>query len=194
MIKYTPRLDNAIKMAAWSHEQAKQHRKGSDAPYIIHPFGVMVIAGNVTNDEDILIACLMHDILEDVDCSIYSENEMRKDFGDRVVSIVKDVTKDESISVWRDRSKAYLNHLEHQASDEAVIVSAADKIHNLLSIISDYAAIGDELWQRFSTKNSRDQLWWYESILSVIQKRHAPKELSSILQAQVELLSVKLTH
>jgi len=41
MIKYTDRLDSAIRKAAWAHEQQDQHRKGTDIPYIIHPFGVM---------------------------------------------------------------------------------------------------------------------------------------------------------
>ena len=62
MINYTERLDKALRKAAWSHEQQGQHRKGSDIPYIIHPVGAMMIASNATDDEDILIACLMHDV------------------------------------------------------------------------------------------------------------------------------------
>ena len=192
MINYTNRLDNAIRKAAWAHEQQDQHRKGSDIPYIIHPFGVMLIASNATDDEDILIACLMHDVLEDVDSSIYSEDQMRDEFGDRVVAIVKDVTKDESVRDWHERSKAYLHHLEHEASDEAVIVSASDKIHNLLSILTDHATHGDAVWDRFTTKSSTDQLWWYESILGVITKRAVPVELRSHLKAQVEILKSKV--
>lgn len=55
--------------------------------------------------------------------------------------------------------------LEHKASDEAVIVSASDKIHNLLSILTDHTTHGDDLWEHFTAKSSADQLWWYESIL-----------------------------
>jgi len=192
MINYTVRLDNALRIAAWAHEQAGQHRKGSDIPYIIHPFGVMTIASNATSDEDILIACLMHDVLEDVDSDIYNEQQMRKDFGDRVVAIVKDVTKDESEKDWHKRSKAYLNHLEHKASNEAIIVSASDKIHNLLSILTDHTTHGDDLWERFTTKSSADQLWWYESILGVITRRNVALELSNKLSEQVNMLKTKL--
>jgi len=188
MINYTQRLDNAIKRTAWAHEQAKQHRKGTDTPYVIHSFGVMVIASNVTEDEDILIACLMHDILEDVDSSIYGEREMRDNFGDRVVSIVKDITKDAAEPDWHARAKAYLSHLENQASEEAVIVSSADKIHNLLSILDDYDTVGDELWELFTTKSSRDQLWWYESILNIIKVRKAPAKLIDQLTGMVKEL------
>ncbi|MBC7512241.1 HD domain-containing protein [Candidatus Saccharibacteria bacterium] len=188
MINYTQRLDSAIRIAAWAHEQAGQHRKGTDIPYIIHPFGVMTIASGVTGDEDTLIACLLHDILEDVDTGIYSEDQMRNDFGDNVVTIVKDVTKDDTLPDWHAISNAYLDHLQNNACDEAVIVSAADKIHNLQATIIDYHAVGEELWQRFTTKNSADQLWWYESILKVLQIRNGPAKLCDDLAARVTKL------
>jgi len=188
MINYTTRLDSAIRKAAWAHEQAAQHRKGTDIPYIIHPFGVMMIASNVTDDEDVLIACLMHDVLEDVDSAIYSESNMRAEFGDRVVAIVKDVTKDATERNWHASANSYLRHLEHNASDEAVIVSAADKAHNLISILADYDVVGESLWLRFSTKSSADQLWWYESILKVVVKRNGPQVLVDELSGYVDTL------
>jgi len=193
MINYTNRLDSAIKKAAWAHEQAGQHRKGTDIPYIIHPIGVMMIASNVTDDEDILIACLLHDVLEDVDSKIYDADKMREKFGDRVVSIVKDITKDQTKSDWYEIAKVYLDHLEFKACDEAVIVSAADKIHNLMSVLKDYDKIGDKLWDKFSTKSSADQLWWYQSILAVITKRNAPQNLVDKLSSQIETLKTKLS-
>lgn len=190
MINYTPRLDKAIRKAAWAHEQAKQHRKGSEIPYIIHPFGVLIIASNATDDEDVLIACLMHDVLEDVESSIYSQKDMQADFGDRVVSIVLDVTKNELENNWHTCSNEYLHHLEYGASDEAVIVSASDKIHNIASTLADYEVVGEQIWQRFSTKNSKDQLWWYVSILKVIRKRNAPMALCELLAKHVETLKI----
>ena len=193
MINYTERLDAAIRKAAWAHEQQGQHRKGGDIPYIIHPVGVMMIASNATDDEDILIACLMHDVLEDVDSNIYGEADMRAEFGDRVVSIVKDVTKDDSLQDWHQRSRAYLDHLEHNASDEAVIVSASDKIHNLLSVLADYEVYGNDIWQRFTTKNSTDQVWWYSAILGVITKRGVPDILREQHAAQIAQLKLKLS-
>ena len=188
MINYTERLDLALRKAAWAHEQANQHRKGTDIPYIIHPFGTMLIASSATDDEDVLIACLMHDVLEDVDSEIYSEDDMRKDFGNRVVKLVKDVTKSGEITDWHKRSQAYLNHLEHAASDGAVIVSASDKIHNLQSVLTDYKTVGADLWQIFTTKSKDDQIWWYKSILAVITKRGAPKPLIDTLTAQISHL------
>src|SRR4030095_54576 len=175
MINYTERLDKARRKTAWAHEQQGQHRKGGAIPYIIHPVGVMLIASNATDDEDTLIACLMHDVLEDVDGKIYGEAALRRDFGDRVVSIVKDVTKNKDLSDWHKSAQAYLDHLEQKACDEAVIVSVSDKTHNLLSTLADYETYGDAVWQKFRTKSAQDQLWWYESILAVAKKRSAPE-------------------
>lgn len=146
-----------------------QKRKGTELPYIIHPFGVMTIASEATDSEDILIACLFHDILEDAS-EEYSKGQMEQDFGKKVVDIVEGVTKDSSLASWRERADAYLYHLEHEASDESVIVSCADKIHNLMSILEDYKEVGDDIWQRFST-GKEGQQWWFQAVYEVISKR-----------------------
>lgn len=177
MINLTPRLDKAIRLAARAHEKQEQHRFGGDIPYIIHPFGVMLIASNVTDDEDILVACLMHDILEDVQPKIYSELKMRDDFGDKVVETVKLISHNPKIKEWKDKCNAYLYVLEKKATPEALIVSASDKIHNLQSTITDYRDVGDKLWQRFSTGSKADQLWWYKANYEVYVRRGVPKIL-----------------
>jgi (p)ppGpp synthase/HD superfamily hydrolase len=166
-MKFNTQIDKALKVAAVAHR--KQNRKGSDTPYIIHPFAVMYIASRTTDDEDVLIACLLHDILEDVPKE-YSKEQMPADFGERVVSIVEGVTKNSTLKSWKERSDAYLKHLEFQASDESVIVSCADKIHNLMSIIEDYKILGDDLWSRFNS-DKQDQLWWYKSVCAVVKRR-----------------------
>ena len=62
-ISLTPRLQQAITQAATSHDG--HYRKGSTKPYVTHVVSVMLIASEYTDDEDILIACLLHDIMED---------------------------------------------------------------------------------------------------------------------------------
>jgi (p)ppGpp synthase/HD superfamily hydrolase len=166
-MKFNEQIDKALRVATTAHRN--QVRKGGDIPYIMHPFAVMYIASEATDDEDILIASLFHDIIEDVP-EEYSKEQMRKDFGEKVVSIVEGVTKDDSLANWKARSDAYLKHLEEQASDESVLVSCADKIHNLMSILEDYKEKGDDLWSRFNS-GKEDQLWWYKSVLEVVKKR-----------------------
>lgn len=177
MIHFTERLDKGIRTSAYVHDRAGHYRKGSEIPYIIHPFGVMLIAATATDDEDTLIASLLHDVREDVPDDIYSEADMLADFGQGVLSIVKDVTKNADEPDWHARGQQYLHHIRHHASPKAVIVTTADKIHNVSSILTDYAVVGDELWQRFTTKSAADQLWWYRSVLEVVTERQAPPVL-----------------
>jgi (p)ppGpp synthase/HD superfamily hydrolase len=166
-MKFNTRIDRAIKIAGVAHRNQK--RKGSDIPYIIHPFAVMTIASEVTDNEDILIACLLHDTIEDVP-EEYSKEQMRKDFGENVVKIVEGVTKDDSLKSWKERSDAYLQHLEEQASDESVLVSSADKIHNLMSMVEDYKNVGNKLYERFNS-NKDQQIWFYERVCKIVKKR-----------------------
>lgn len=187
-VKYTERLDKALRKAAWAHDKQGQYRKHSDVPYIIHPVGVMLIAALATTDENTLIACLLHDVLEDVDAMYYDANKMEADFGADVVQIVQDVSKDDSINEWKARNQAYLHHMERDAREESVIVCAADKIHNLRSTLYDYDSEGEKLWERFTTKKSSDQLWWYESVLETIKMRNAPGVLIDALSAETNKL------
>lgn len=171
MISLTPRLERAVRVAARAH--VSQKRKASDIPFIIHPFSVMLIASEETADEDTLIACLFHDIIEDVPHE-YSEAQMRSDFGDRVVAIVRGVTHDDTLADWHERSRAYIANLR-RAPHESVIVSAADKTHNLMSTLHDHRAVGDRVWERFHA-GKEDQIWWYGAVLEVIRERlpHSP--------------------
>ncbi|MCG7272742.1 Bifunctional (p)ppGpp synthase/hydrolase SpoT [Corynebacterium afermentans subsp. afermentans] len=179
----SPRLIQAINTAAWAH---RDHvRKGTDIPYVSHVFGVMQLVSQVTDDEDVLVAALFHDILEDVP-EEYSPQRMAEEFGDRVVELVRGVTKDSTLSSWQDRSDAYLAHLR-EADDGSVLISAADKLHNLLSIHADLDELGDELWGRFNSGKER-QLWWYRSVADLVQERLPGNPLGVELAHQVERL------
>jgi len=182
----SPRLIQAINTAAWAH---RDHvRKGTDIPYVSHVVGVMHLVSQVTDDEDVLVAALFHDILEDVP-EDYSPQRMAEEFGDRVVELVRGVTKDSTLSSWQDRSDAYLAHLR-EADDGSVLISAADKLHNLLSIHADLDQLGDELWGRFNSGKER-QLWWYRSVADLVQERLPGNPLGEELARQVERLEAR---
>lgn len=160
------RLMSGIAVASRAHDG--HYRKGSGVPYISHPMSVMLIVASVTNDEDVLLAALFHDILEDVPEN-YSRAEMEDEFGPRVVTIVESVTKDSSLSSWQERADAYLEQLS-RGSEESIIVAAADKFHNLSQTLEDLDRDGHALWQRFRSTPSQ-QLWWYTSVRNVVAER-----------------------
>lgn len=134
---YTYRIEQAVRAAAILHKG--QVRRGhAPLPYVTHLFAVTMLLSDYTNDENTLVAALLHDTLEDTD---YTKDELREDFGDAVLRIVEAVTepKDElhkKLS-WRERKATYAKQLKN-APHEALLVAAADKIHNMRSIVEEY--------------------------------------------------------
>lgn len=181
----TPRLMRAIDTAAVSH---RDHvRKGSGIPYVAHLYAVMHLVSQETGDEDVLIAALLHDVLEDVP-EIYPESRMREEFGDRVTEIVLGLTKDDSLPGWQARADAYLEQLEYRAPEESVLIACADKLHNLMSILADEEVLGDRLWERFNSGKEQQQ-WWYARICGVVEKRMPGLPLNRELAGLVERFS-----
>ncbi|WP_080795206.1 HD domain-containing protein [Corynebacterium pacaense] len=164
---FSPRLGKAVNTASVAH---RDHvRKGSGIPYVAHLFAVMYLLSTVTDDEDVLIAGLLHDTLEDVP-ERYGAERMMEDFGPRVLALVADVTKDDSLPTWQERADAYLDHLATDADADAVLISLADKTHNLMSILDDHSLVGERLWDRF-TSTKQQQQWWYGAVAEVAERR-----------------------
>jgi len=89
--------------------------------------------------------------------------EIRARFGATVADIVagNSDTFESPKPAWRRRKEAYIAHLE-DASTSVLLVSAADKLHNVRSIASDYRQIGDAVWLRFT--GDAKHLWYYRAL------------------------------
>lgn len=183
MMDLSPRLRRALNTAAVAHRD--QVRKGSGIPYVSHVYAVMFLLSQVTDDEDVVIAGLLHDTVEDVPEN-YNAAQIEQDFGPRVRMLVEDLTKIEHPS-WQVRADAYIEHLEFHAATEAVLISTADKLHNLMSIMDDLEEIGERLWERFNAGKEK-QLWWYTEILRVSTVRLGKNQLNEQLEGYVEKL------
>lgn len=169
----SPRLLEAINLCSRLHRD--QIRKDFEkTPYSSHLFGVMAILSQVTNDEDTLIAGLMHDSLEDVPG--YTYEKLTSDCGPVVANIVRGVTEplDPNKSPmeqlpWLVRKQKYLETLEN-ASNESILVAAADKIHNIMSIKRAIESHDDGLFAKILS--SRDnQLLFYEKAYAIAKNR-----------------------
>ena len=187
----TERRKLAKETADYAH--ATQTRKGSKLPYSIHPHAVAEITAKYTDNEDAVIAAELHDVLEDVSADRYSEQQMLTDFGPDVVKLVKMVSEDKRADdivqkSWEERKNGYINHLSRLTDRDALIISTADKIHNLSSMIEDYDTIGDDLWTRFNAPKEK-QLWYYRQIIDVLETKNLPKDLYRQLSEKVSALS-----
>jgi (p)ppGpp synthase/HD superfamily hydrolase len=184
-MKLSKKLYKALSISSVAHKN--QERRGSHTPYIIHPFGVMYIASGYTDNEDVLIACLLHDIIEDVP-NEYSKEQMIDDFGQNVYNIVRGVTKNKSNTNWKQGCDEYLDYLEHKAPEESSIVAAADKIHNIMSILNDYDVLGEKVWDLFAT-DKQSQKWWFNATYAVVEKKIPNNEIVKELAEKVESIN-----
>lgn len=186
----TERIAQALALAVEAHDGQK--RKGTTIPYIAHPMGVASIALEHGADEDQAMAALLHDAVEDGGAQ-YSQR-IRNQFGDRVADIVDGCTDgvpDESgrKAPWKERKESYISHLR-KASDDVLLVSGSDKLHNARAIVEDLLRIGPKVFDRF-TATKEQTIWYYETLASVFVSRGAPisKALTDTVNRMKELSS-----
>ncbi len=167
---YSRRLDLAIAFAAREH--AGQKRKSSDVPYVAHPFHVAVILMKHGLDEDLVVAGLLHDVVED--CGVAVET-LRAEFGERVAGLVAAVSEkkkeagEERHRPWRVRKEEQLAHLDGAPADVAAL-KAADALHNASSVLLDAERAGAEVWKRFNA-SPEEQAWYYGEIARRVEAR-----------------------
>jgi (p)ppGpp synthase/HD superfamily hydrolase len=183
-VKLGPRFLRAFNFAAEKH--AGQTRKASTIPYIAHLMGVASTVLEFGGDEDLAIAALLHDVVEDCGGAPMLK-EVRRRFGSRVAKIVDGCTDSDTDPKppWRERKETYIRHLK-TADAETRLVSAADKLNNVRSILSDYRDIGESLWARFN--GGRDgTLWYYRALLQEFVRRK-PNRLIRELELAIKEL------
>lgn len=147
-------LNHALSFAARAH--AHQKRKGTAVPYIVHPVGVMLVLMEFEVQEpELLAAALLHDTVEDTATTL---EDLRREFGAPIASIVEGCSEPDKDDGWENRKRHTIEYLK-TARREILLVSAADKLHNLRSMVLDEAQMGVELWTRF--KRGRAQTGWY---------------------------------
>ena len=134
---YSYRIEQALRAATILHKD--QVRKGlMPIPYTSHLFAVAMIALDYTDNEDVIISCFLHDALEDTD---YTADELQDDFGGVVREIIEAVSEPQDTQfqklTWKEQKEHYARSLR-KASEEALIVAAADKIHNMRTIVEEY--------------------------------------------------------
>jgi (p)ppGpp synthase/HD superfamily hydrolase len=185
-IKLGPRFLRAFLFAAQKH--AGQVRKASTTPYIAHLMGVTSLTLEFGGDEDMAIAALLHDVVEDCGGAPMLR-EVKKRFGSRVAKIVDGCT-DSDVDPkppWRERKESYIRHLK-DADAETRLVSAADKLNNVRSILSDYREVEESIWARFHGGRN-GTLWYYRALVKEF-KRGKPNRLIRELELAVRELEM----
>lgn len=187
------RFADALVFAADLHQ--RQVRKGTEVPYISHLLAVTSLALEHGADEDTAIAALLHDAIEDCGADVGPQIALR--FGPRVFQLV-DACSDAAPAPgqpkpeWRARKEAYVANVS-ACPDEACLIIACDKLHNLRCLMRDIDRDGIETLDRFQAP--ADLPWYFDAVATALSARSAPgpvEELSA--QSAVFARQVKGAH
>ena len=163
-------VSEAIAFAVKAHDGMR--RKKSEAPYILHPMEAAVIVGTMSDDQNLIAAAALHDVVEDAGITI---DEVEEKFGTRVRELVESETEDKRADLppsdtWRIRKEESLAVLKNTDDIGVLMVWLGDKLANMRSIYRDWKVEGDAMWQRFNQKNVSEQAWYYFSIVKLTER------------------------
>ena len=163
-------VSEVIAFAVKAHDGMR--RKKSNAPYILHPMEAAVIVGTMTDDQNLIAAAALHDVVEDAGISI---EEIEEKFGKRVRELVESETEDKRADLppsetWRIRKEESLMFLKNTDDIGVLMVWLGDKLANMRSLYRDFKVEGNDMWQRFNQKDVKQQAWYYRSIVEYTKR------------------------
>ncbi len=158
---YSPMLYDAIELSARAHHN--QVRKGTEIPYIVHPLAVATLLHPLAvatllirtgSPEPLVIAALLHDVVEDTPLNI---QEIRSRFGLKVADLVTALSEPDKKAPWEDRKAHTIDYLENHADDDVLMVSLADKLDNIRAIREGLETDGEMFWARFNRPREKQR-------------------------------------
>jgi (p)ppGpp synthase/HD superfamily hydrolase len=186
-MKLTKKIQKALNLAAAKHNG--QMRKSSKLPYIVHPFSVAIILSEFTDDENVIVAGLLHDLLEDVES--YSYQNLKNDFGQKIADIILGISEENDFDngesekeTWKKRKLGYLKNLEKQ-NQESLLICAADKIHNLKSMSRIYQEQKRGMWRDFNAPLEK-QIWYYQAVIEILEIKLKNRQILKKLKKEFD--------
>lgn len=156
----------AVRFAIETHEvHQKQKRKGKDIPYITHPLTVGIILARADASEEVVVAGILHDTIEDSVADHRVTKEMVAErFGEYVAALVDSVTEPDKSLSWEERKLEAYERIKHFSHD-SLLVKAADVISNVGEILEDYHKDGAGAFDRFKVSRTA----WITGQVKVIE-------------------------
>lgn len=156
-------IKKAAAFAAKVHEG--KVRKGSDTPYIVHPYETAVIVSGMTLDPEVISAALLHDVIEDTEVTY---EELRERFGLRIADLVKAESEDKS-KTWKERKGATIERLKTAGREEKMIC-LGDKLSNLRCTAADMLLKGENVWRKFRVTDKKEHEWYYRGVFEQLSE------------------------
>ncbi len=195
----TDRFTDAIDYAGEIHVGT---RKGTGVPYMAHLLGVASLVLGESDHvpfpvtEDIAIAALLHDAVED-EGGIPRLRDIEKKFGSNVATIVEGCTDSfeedaNKKKPWEERKNSYIERLRNEPP-RTLLVSVADKLYNARAILEDYRELGPKVWDRFK-RGREQQLWYFRELIRTYDERCRDWRIVNELKRTVEQLTRISSH
>lgn len=164
---YTQKIQEAIELAIKVHE--KQKRKGKNIPYVTHPLTVALILSQAGASEELVIAGILHDVVEDSTEENKVTLEMiAEQFGDEVRELVGAVSESDKSLSWEERKEDALGHIS-SFSHDALLLKSADIISNVSELLVDYEKEGFKTFDRFNAPGEKIVEHAKDAIKAIIQ-------------------------
>ncbi len=157
-------ISDAIEFAIKAHEG--QLRKGTSIPYVIHPLRVGLILSELGCSDEVVIAGVLHDTIEDTGTT---HEEIEQLFGSNVAFLVQGASEPDKSDTWENRKTHTIEYLK-TAPKDVLFVSCADKIDNNRETDRHLLEVGEEHWKAFKRPREQ-QKWYYESLAKVFISR-----------------------
>ena len=191
----TDKFSRAVDYARTLHIE---RRKGTTIPFMAHLLGVASLvmgeAGQVAFPvtEDMVIAALLHDAVEDQG-GLPRLEDIRCNFGDDVARMVEGLSDSFEVDAsqkksWEERKEAYVDRLNREPQDVRLI-SAADKLYNARTVLDEYRAIGPKVWERFK-RGRGPQLWYFHELLKVFKSAGTNRIIEELERVVGELEAI----
>ena len=163
-------VSEAIAFAVMAHDGMR--RKNSNAPYVLHPMEAAVIVSTMSDDQNLIAAAALHDVVEDAGVSIV---EIEERFGRRVRELVESETENKREELppeqtWRIRKEESLEKLKNADDIAVLMLWIGDKLSNIRAVYRDFAVEGDKVWEKFHQSDIKVQAWYYRSILKYTER------------------------
>ncbi len=167
-------------------------RKSSpNIPALSHPFAVLALVVEAGGDADQQVAAVLHDVLEDYG-TLYSAARMATEFGPDVLALVR-AASDCEISPesphkrpWQERKEAYVASLDTKSAYQLLVV-AADKVHNLSTLLAELAQ-NPSAWNMYKGGRNGTQ-WYYTQVIQAIAHKRPDCPLVGRLMPMLEQLN-----
>lgn len=189
---YNLRIKNAIRFSIKTHEvYQKQKRKGKDIAYVTHPLTAGIILAMAGAREDVVIAGILHDTIEDsISEKKVDKKMLEARFGKSVAKIVESVSEDNRMLSWEERKKKAQENIK-KFNHDSILVKSADVLSNVTELIDDYIVTGDKAFSRFGGPKDKVIANYLEVMQIMLKKWPASPLAKDLRNLSIEFRKIK---